>query len=47
MNTLFADSRPGRTGVLPKQPERRAADMLPASLLRDPGPGCPNCPNWM
>ena len=34
MNTLFADSRPGRTGVLPKQPERRAADMLPASLLR-------------
>ncbi|HJA09320.1 MAG TPA: aminomethyl-transferring glycine dehydrogenase subunit GcvPB [Candidatus Mailhella merdigallinarum] len=41
MNTLFADSRPGRTGVLPKQPERRAADMLPASLLRASRPRLP------
>ena len=41
MNTLFADSRPGHTGVLPKQPERRAADMLPASLLRASRPRLP------
>lgn len=41
MNTLFADSRPGRTGVLPKQQERRAADMLPASLLRASRPRLP------
>ena len=41
MNTLFADSRPGLTGVLPKQPERRAADMLPASLLRASRPRLP------
>ena len=41
MNTLFADSRPGRTGVLPNPPERRAADMLPASLLRASRPRLP------
>lgn len=41
MNTLFADSRPGRTGVLPQQPDRRAADMLPASLLRSSRPRLP------
>lgn len=41
MNTLFADSRPGRTGVLPKRPDKRAADMLPASLLRKDRPRLP------
>ncbi len=41
MNTLFADSRPGRTGVLPQQPDRRAADMLPVSLLRSSRPRLP------
>ncbi len=34
MKTLFAQSVPGRTGCLPPKPERSAADMLPAGLLR-------------
>ncbi|MCH5276869.1 MAG: aminomethyl-transferring glycine dehydrogenase subunit GcvPB [Desulfovibrionaceae bacterium] len=41
MNTLFADSRPGRTGALPRRPELRAADMLPPSLLRKDRPRLP------
>lgn len=41
MNTLFADSRSGRTGVLPRRPDKRAADMLPASLLRQERPRLP------
>lgn len=41
MKTLFAQSVPGRTGCLPRQPERRAADMLPASLLRKNPPRLP------
>lgn len=41
MNTLFADSRPGRSAVLPKQPGKRAADMLPAALLRANRPRLP------
>lgn len=41
MNTLFADSRPGRTAVLPKQPQHKAADMLPANLLRHAKPRLP------
>ena len=34
MKTLFEQSVPGRTACLPPRPERRAADMLPAALLR-------------
>ena len=34
MSTAFAKSVPGRTAVLPSRPSRRAADMLPANLLR-------------
>lgn len=41
MNTLFADSRPGRTAVLPKKPTQKAADMLPATLLRQSKPRLP------
>lgn len=41
MKTLFAQSVPGRTACLPPQPERRAADMLPADLLRKSPPRLP------
>ena len=34
MSTAFAKSVPGRTAVLPPKPARKAADMLPAGLLR-------------
>ena len=34
MSTAFAKSVPGRTAVLPPKPDRKAADMLPAGLLR-------------
>lgn len=34
MNTIFAQSVAGRTACLPDAPKKSAADMLPASLLR-------------
>lgn len=34
MKTMFQKSKQGRTGVIPEEPERKAADMLPESLLR-------------
>ena len=41
MKTVFAASVPGRTAVLPQKPERSAADMLPAGLLRKKRPALP------
>lgn len=41
MSTLFAQSRPGRSAVLPPEPAKRAADMLPAGLLRRERPRLP------
>ncbi len=41
MKTLFAKSVSGRKGVLPPLPDKRAADMLPASLLRSERPALP------
>ena len=41
MKTLFAQSVPGRTACVPDKPEQRAADMLPASLLRQKPPRLP------
>lgn len=35
MSTAFKNSVPGRTACVPGIPRRRAADMLPASLLRE------------
>lgn len=35
MSTAFKNSVPGRTACIPGIPRRRAADMLPASLLRE------------
>ena len=34
MKTLFEQSCPGRVGVIPRKPGKRASDMLSASLLR-------------
>ena len=41
MSTAFAKSVPGRTAVLPPRPGRKAADMLPAGLLRKNPPRLP------
>ena len=41
MNTVFRQSVPGRTGVLPAPPEKRAADILPKELLREKTPALP------
>ena len=41
MQTVFAASVPGRTGVLPAMPDKRAADMLPGELLRQARPALP------
>lgn len=41
MKTVFAQSVPGRTGVLPPRPAQKAGDMLPANLLRASRPGLP------
>ena len=34
MSTIFEKSVPGRTGVLPRKPDKKASDMLPQELLR-------------
>ncbi len=41
MKTIFAQSVAGRTGVLSEKPEKNAAQMLPASLLRKQPPRLP------
>ena len=41
MKTVFAKSVPGRTGVLPKRPDKTASDMLPSGLLRKNRPALP------
>ena len=41
MKTIFRQSVPGRTGVLPAAPEKHAADMLPKELLRTSAPKLP------
>ncbi len=41
MSTIFAKSVTGRTAVLPRQPEKNAADMLPQDLLRTQPPALP------
>ena len=41
MKTVFAKSVPGRTGVIPQKPQKSAADMLPAGLLRKNRPALP------
>ena len=41
MKTIFAESVAGRTAVLPAMPDKRAADMLPAALLRADRPALP------
>ena len=41
MKTVFAKSVPGRTGVIPQKPQKSAADMLPAGLLRKKRPALP------
>lgn len=41
MKTVFAQSVPGRTGVVPAKPEKSAADMLPKELLRKNAPKLP------
>ncbi|MDL2317114.1 aminomethyl-transferring glycine dehydrogenase subunit GcvPB, partial [Desulfovibrio sp. OttesenSCG-928-A18] len=41
MKTVFAKSVPGRTGVIPEMPARRAQDILPAGLLRAGRPALP------
>ncbi len=41
MKTLFEQSCPGRVGVIPRKPAKRASDMLPASLLRKEAPHLP------
>ncbi len=41
MKTLFAQSVPGRTGVVPEKPGQSAAAMLPAEFLRAQGPALP------
>lgn len=41
MKTLFEQSCPGRVGVIPRKPGKRASDMLSASLLRRETPRLP------
>jgi len=41
MQTVFAKSVPGRTGVLPGKPDKTARDMLPQNLLRANRPELP------
>ena len=41
MKTIFAASIPGRPGVWPDAPAKRAADILPAGLLRSTPPRLP------
>ncbi len=41
MKTVFAESVKGRTGFLPAAPAQKAADMLPAGLLRAAAPRLP------
>lgn len=41
MKTVFRQSVPGRTGVIPATLAKRAADMLPAELLRKNAPKLP------
>lgn len=41
MKTLFSQSVPGRTGVLPAKPQKHVQDMLPANLLRKKRPALP------
>lgn len=41
MKTVFAKSVPGRSAALPSAPSRKAADMLPAGLLRSKAPRLP------
>ncbi|MCC8194275.1 MAG: aminomethyl-transferring glycine dehydrogenase subunit GcvPB [Deltaproteobacteria bacterium] len=41
MKTVFRQSVPGRTGVVPSLPEKRASGMLPKELLRQNAPKLP------
>lgn len=41
MDTVFAKSVPGRTGVIPQKPDKSARDMLPEGLLRTKRPALP------
>lgn len=41
MKTVFRQSVPGRTGVIPAAPEKRASDLLPKELLRKNAPKLP------
>ena len=41
MKTVFQQSAPGRTGVVPALPEKRAAALLPTELLRKTPPALP------
>lgn len=41
MSTLFAKSVKGRTAVIPAEPKKRAAEMLPSDLLRSKSPALP------
>lgn len=41
MDTVFAKSVPGRTGVIPRKPARTAGDMLPGEFLRRQRPALP------
>ncbi|SBV95238.1 putative glycine dehydrogenase (decarboxylating) subunit 2 [uncultured delta proteobacterium] len=41
MKTVFRQSVPGRTGVVPAAPDKKAADMLPRNLLRKTAPRLP------
>ena len=41
MKTVFAKSVPGRKGVWPGEPEKKASDFLPKELLRDARPRLP------
>ena len=41
MSTIYSQSRPGRTAVLPDSPPQKAADMLPPDLLRKKRPALP------
>ncbi len=41
MKTVFAQSVPGRKGILPAKPAKTAADMLPGELLRAKPPRLP------
>ncbi len=41
MKTVFRQSVPGRTGIVPQKPEKRASDLLPKELLRANAPKLP------